>query len=648
MSTYKNLISLGAAAVLALGLAACGGGSGGPPPGTALSYSGLQTGTLTELAADTYHVTGATAAFNDAVSSIVNPADGFAPGATVQLGDLHAGCKGPANCTITDNDNGSFTTTGTIVVGGDGAAVLAAVTPTDPSPTRDQKIIQAYASAASLDDSVDAMEKLAAASTEKGSARKAAMEAADKIGALDSDGDSLAAKNNAQAILDARQSLEDAVADATAKKTAAEMAKAGLPADADAAVVERLDDAIDDAKEAIEAAQDVLDAKKTVAGSLASYVAEVEGAKGDGTPASIGTGVAMAVRTALTTSGGVAAHSSTGPTTTIPKENKFSTPDGHSGMTWEEIVGVNAVKSMRVGAANVVTKVASVAGEATTIITDSGFDASNPSTFPTATGLTGSYLGIGGRVYCLAATTDCTVEAGKLAGSGWYFAPTTPTAVWSKAADAAAYTQMTYATYGHWLSGGNAGLIVNTYSRVIGPNAATTGSWIHHESADPQATDLLKARGDYSGMAAGRSVHTTLDGDGNITDAQSGRFTADVTLRAAFNGTESNLQGTVSNFVGTDNPDAVDPSWMVTLESEGIGTGSFTTGVTSDGTGRTTTGDSGTWSATSYGLGGATDGGDDGDATTAPNVNRPTGIHGGFTANFSDGHVAGAYATRKQ
>ena len=45
----------------------------------------------------------------------------------------------------------------------------------------------------------------------------------------------------------------------------------------------------------------------------------------------------------------------------------------------------------------------------------------------------------------------------------------------------------------------------------------------------------------------------------------------------------------------------------------------------------TASGQNGVWTAQGYG----------------PNGGRPEGFFGGFNAHFSDGHAAGAYATRK-
>ena len=70
----------------------------------------------------------------------------------------------------------------------------------------------------------------------------------------------------------------------------------------------------------------------------------------------------------------------------------------------------------------------------------------------------------------------------------------------------------------------------------------------------------------------------------------------------------------------------MDSSWTVTLTETASAGGTVAAGVAD------ASGQDGTWEATSYGEAGM----------------RPAGIYGGFNAHFTDGHVAGAYGTRKQ
>ena len=179
-----------------------GGGSGSPstgtpstPPGTALAYSDLQTGET--IPAGTYHVTGATDAFNAAVSAFNQPTGGYAPGSIVPLDTLFVGCTGSADCSITDNDDGSFTTTGTIVVGGTYASVdedVQAGLPTPP-PSRAETVAKLYADTAKATINAVAAGKAAAAALIK------AEKYDGLLGVIATKGESKTAMENAQMVL---------------------------------------------------------------------------------------------------------------------------------------------------------------------------------------------------------------------------------------------------------------------------------------------------------------------------------------------------------------------------------------------------------------------------------------------------------------
>ena len=121
------------------------------------------------------------------------------------------------------------------------------------------------------------------------------------------------------------------------------------------------------------------------------------------------------------------------------------------------------------------------------------------------------------------------------------------------------------------------------------------------------------------------SVHQTTDADGEITEIDSAAFTATVNLKATF-GPGPTLAGTVNDFQG----DATDSSWSVELQSTGFnGTRPY---QWQDGCLRPRR------CVDGHGLWLGERSGDD---------RAPTGIFGGFNAHFTDGHAAGAYATRK-
>ncbi|MCY4231322.1 MAG: hypothetical protein OXF26_10725, partial [Alphaproteobacteria bacterium] len=237
------------------------------------------------------------------------------------------------------------------------------------------------------------------------------------------------------------------------------------------------------------------------------------------------------------------------------------------------------------------------------------------------------YKGIPGEIFCLG--KDCEVDTnGKLVGS-WYFSPTSPMAYYTKNADDENYSPETlYATYGHWLTVDDSGVAtVHTFAHFGGTTGATPNTPGVWSAADPSSDDagLKLSTATYSGKAAGRSVRRVVATDGSQSGIHSGRFTADVTLTAQF-ATAPMLGGTIRNFQSPDNPSAVG-NWTVKLTDTAVSSGTLT-GGTVDTEPANVTG--GSWSATSYGEA----------------DKRPTGIYGGFRAHFTDGDVAGAYATR--
>ena len=483
--------------------------------------------------------------------------------------------------------------------------------------------------ASDLNQSVMDLATLSAAGTEEGSALMMAKKYSEMIGTLATDGNSLTAMENAQMVLDAKADLEDAISAAMAMKMAAKKAMDDLPDDADPAVAELLDHAIMEAETAIEAAEGVLNGD-----DLMMYVDMVTGGEDAdpmGTPASVGKDVAMALAGALGPADRAASsrvhHGALSPGMDIAAANKHMYDDAE-GMTWEMIVGADNVMMMRLGAMNAEVQAASIAGmNARESITDIDLAA-----LPDGDGAPGMYMGIPGTVYCLG--TTCVVDGDDNLKGDWYFSPDEAMVYYTKAAGKTMYSPEQYAMYGHWLTVSTGEpdvegqVTVNTYAKRAG-GGTEMGNW---DAADPSSENpgMRDATATYSGKAAGRSVHKTLDVDGGVDDIQSGRFMADVELTAYFGG-KPMLGGTVDGFMSPDNPGAVDSSWMVTLEKMAVVDGGVDGGVTK------ATGQAGKWEASSYGDG-------DGDS----DMLRPIGIYGGFTADFTDGHVAGAFATRKQ
>ena len=343
----------------------------------------------------------------------------------------------------------------------------------------------------------------------------------------------------------------------------------------------------------------------------------------------------------------VLATVTTAPTAASATVSKAVSESSAAGETWADIVGEASLKDMTIATGATTTKsvkVVSIAGMSASsvfrgiTVTDAmktegtqSFTQQNRSDPANITWGT-NYLGINGTVICGGA--DCAVSSGGDLTGSWYFTPTHATAYYSPNADGTGYDPETYVTFGHWLSVASATdstTTVRTFARGVAEGAAsgTANAGI----GNPAKT------GEYKGTAAGMSVHRTYDANDQVTKTDSGEFTADVTLTARFGDTNPSLSGSVENFVG----DAVDPAWKVELGGTSDGSsatfsGGTATGVTYDDTGRDDEGDNGAWTATAYG-----------GADVAGNnpVKRPVGIYGGFNANFSDGAVAGAYATRR-
>ena len=575
------------------------------------------------------------------------------------------------DCTVMVADDGTVTSTGGTVTAMNSEAFQASL---DNAAALSKETV--------LRAKVGDLQPIAGAVDAAGSALMKAKKYAALIGTEKSDGDSLMAKNNAAMVLKAQSDLKAAIDAAKMARTEAMTAKDALGEDGDADVIDTLDAAITDANTKIAAAEEILngtalagyvetvtgddedDVKtptyrgelvaKAVAGALGPTVPEggSPAANGAGnrvihfpaaapTDATADTAMTVGVRTPT---GSVQVRAAANP---VAKANKYEAISRHlDSKTWEMIVGDGVMEK---AVNNVPTKVASWDSEMVALVRDrsAAISTADGAYTSVTTGIEVSYMGIPGTAWCLG--TDCEVESTgtgadlvKMLTGSWYFAPLTPTAHYKKAADAEVYSADTmFATYGHWLvvddgsgTATNAGQVhVLTYAYAptfdTTNGAAIWGEKVSGRPASEQAT--------YTGMAVGRSVHKVSDKDVDITEIHSGRFEATVELTAKF-GAAPMLGGTVSGFM-SDNPDAVDSSWEVTLKETAVdiitNIGTVADGVTE------ATGQDGTWSAASYG--GTID---DGTTADVDEFRRPDGIYGGFNAHFTDGHVAGAYATR--
>ena len=253
---------------------------------------------------------------------------------------------------------------------------------------------------------------------------------------------------------------------------------------------------------------------------------------------------------------------------------------------------------------------------------------------------TGSFQGVAGTFRCSATGSDAACTAAMSVGgaltftvttdsnSAWTFTPTGTGAMVP-----GVQTDADYLDFGYWVE--------NDMTDASDPytvDAFFRGKDPHDNVASVEGT------ASYSGKAAGLYARQVYEGNA-LLDDRSGRFTADVALKAYFGGgavapdDADSISGTISNFL--DGGQAIDSGWSVTLNKIGGGTGgtgnfnsdgTFTEGSTAGG------GAAGTWSGAFYGD-------DTSDSNVAP---QPGSVAGEFTAGFHNGAVVGAFGARKQ
>ena len=483
-------------------------------------------------------------------------------------------------------------------------------------------------------------------------------------------GDSYQAQMNAQMVLDADDAVDQAVMDAEMAKTDAETAKTEAEAIADGTtgkteVVAALDAAIAAAEvqiaatKAIDTAKNADDSVNLDGVALKADVEMVTGTDKDdpNTPTDIGEGVAMAVGGALlpmvpdTVADGTArrvTHYDDSSGNELPAdapalmERTFYDNDS-SGMTWAMIVGEDNVARELLGEDNAAVMVARISGAALDVnpgaddLDDEGGtnnDGMYAHNFTTDAGDI-NYMGIPGTVYCLGGTDGCSVNSdGDLVG-GWYFSPSSTTDVFVANDDGTGYVEDTgFIQWGHWLTvdENNSDVTIHTYAVTEGNIENVNVGVATADTDDPESAT-------YTGSAAGMSVHKELDTDGKQLSISSGAFLADVELTAQF-GTAPMLSGTIDNFRSTSGMNT-DSDWSVELMETAIDTTSAAvTGGVAKGSGQ-----AGDWAGQGFGPAQTPEGVD----PVTPIVNhRPSGFFGSFNAHFTDGHAAGAYATRDE
>ena len=293
-------------------------------------------------------------------------------------------------------------------------------------------------------------------------------------------------------------------------------------------------------------------------------------------------------------------------------------------MTWEQIAGADNLVKKAFGTDNMDVDVLPLAGMPLTVLTSSGGTALTA--LPAFTGGKADaqyYMGVKGTLHCQG---TCSVDGGNLTGKLFFQkageeVAETSLYYWMLPTNAHYTPYVAYARYGYWLyeTGGDFGIRLFAH--------APTGY-----SGDVTEKAGLAKTATYEGEAFGLSALKTYTA-GTHTGQRSGQFTADVTLNATFKvgAAKPKMGGKIDNFMGR----AVHEDWLVTLQEKdsglddqmsvdgGVAQGAALSGGTAP--------QAGLWRGETYSQDG---------------VGRPVGAIGSFNAHFSNGHVAGAFATR--
>jgi len=449
----------------------------------------------------------------------------------------------------------------------------------------------------------------------------------------DVDGDSEAARANAQKVLDAKDTIEEQLRLAGVIRTNARTDKttiAGLDDDTEQKeALERLVDYV------ISDADDVIG---DINDDLAALVRDHErriprDSDRDRTAQAAADRVANAVSEALDIGTTVIGATPQNSRDSVSAEATFFRLP-HSAQTFADIFGTNS---------------RSVAGmEWRTIVTGGSVPDDGASFGPAHNVVVGedsvtavAYRGIPVILEC---EGTCSVnEDDELVGD-WVVQPVSTTELFAEGPNDD-YIPARFAEYATWFDGG-----VKVW---YGPGKGSGGVQGNGTFAaaggvagmDPDTNSHSSNTATYRGTAGGYSVHDTDDGKiGDDDDVlASGRFTAEVELQATF-GDAVTMEGTIDGFQSArENGQNVDPNWSVRLNRLTVDADPATGGVSpSSGIGVSTGRDGesdGRWSAHAYG--GA-------NGSTEPGTSRrPDGVFGAFDANFQDGAARGGYVTER-
>ena len=646
MSTYKNLMTVCCAAVLALGLVACGGGGSGGPTAGGGGGGGMMP---KPVAVDLSGV--ATDAMRTAGMAEIDAGD------SATIGDVTYTCAADGDdCSVTVVDDGTATSTGGTVTAANSAAY-------------DMRI----ATEAELNSVMGLV--------------TAAADAVDALTGTSSDDDIAAAK---KAIEDAQAALDGATLIFATDRTAQQEAINAIDI---AGAETMIADARAEAAAAVVAATAAaLTKETTISTEAAQVVGGTAGTDGEG-GADAGLGGSSAPATTDSQNAGEynldIKRDGTATTITVTVEGATA-DDNETFVKAEDLTSTSNPGQMLTHTmdadmdGNVVTEVAVVYSdiEAPKAVAFAMFEGratdgsvtmpqalnTNPATsggddyqsltinadnlamvsssaFPSAALQTsvpftedatfrGTFNGAPGTYTC--ADASCTLstnadgELNAIAGT-WYFTP--------NAGATSDQPDYDYLHYGAWLKRTTDAMGAVTYNEVetfAGSSVAASGS-----------IGTVEGMATYAGGAAGVYVIKTAYDPvtGELTNANSGHFSADASLTAYFGGgdipanKQDTLTGTIDNFMlsGGEMND-----WSVALQSDADLT---TDGIQGSGTGTHSgtakggvMGEDGSFSATFHGP-----------VTDADNNPiQPHTVVGEFNAVFNNGSVTGGFGARKQ
>ncbi len=558
---------------------------------------------------------------------------------------LLAGCGGGSN-----NDGGDGD-------GDDDSMTMTEPPPPVPSPADRAKDYRLAAVDAGndLDDAVAAAMQAVNGADEKADGKGGSEGYSTMLTALATHGESRTAQENAQKILDAQGAVNAAAMSAKDALMAAQQALTNamaLPAGTAGRMeaVEELQMAIATLEKQITIDDDGMHMLVKKAKDSDDGLYEYDD-MGMGTPADSAVAVAEEIRALL------APPATVGPATSTPRpdmDKLFAMGDTATAAmrTYDQIFTTEPIADR-----NALVQAVPLAGMTADVDID-GVDAPNVDGVPyNPSG--GGYMGIPGSVLCRKDGGCAGVGEDDEVGEGWYFVPDSDhnnggtvgagtnwrTALLSKSGEV--YELATYAKYGVWFADTTGAL--NLYSESFGKETPDNGDTTDFEMArEGSAT--------YAGTARGLSVRYSRNPvTGTRTGQQSGEFMADVRLTLDFgdeDDDEAMLSGVVNNFTGVHNAGVVHSGWEVELKGSGTDKAvsvaaamtpilPATQAMTMSKGPAALEGADGRWTANPFGSHVYDDMDNEDDADDELIA---MGYHGGFNANFTNGHVAGVYA----